>query len=93
MFGSGIPFAFTYENLIQNKEPSSWLIHTVRERDSDWYKEQDWYREQAWYREEDWHSRNQWILSPLPDSDQCEHFYMALNFPFGPCTHPSHIPV
>ena len=27
-------------------------------------------------------------MIPVPISDQCEHFYMVLYFPFGPCTGP-----
>ena len=44
-----------------------------------------------WYREQDWYNRKQLVLVPAPVSDQCEHFYMILDFPFGPCT--SHGPV
>ena len=28
----------------------------------------------------------------VPVSDQCEHFYMILYFPFGPCTSPRSVP-
>ena len=56
-----------------------WLIHTARERD----------REQ--HREWNLHNRKQWTLVPLTVSDQCEHFYVILYFPSGPCT--SSIPV
>ena len=34
----------------------------------------------------DWHNRKQWVLIPVPVSDQHEHFYTVLYFPFGPCT-------
>ena len=30
---------------------------------------------------------------PFSVSDQCEHFYIVLNFPFGLCTSPSPFPV
>ena len=50
------------------------LIHTA------W----DW----DWYRERDWHNRKQWVLDSVSMSDQCEHLYIVLNSPFGPCTSP-----
>ena len=39
------------------------------------------------------HNRKEWVLVPVQFSDQCEHSYMVLYFPFGPCTSPSPIPV
>ena len=56
-------------------------IHTAQERDDDRY------------RERSWHNRNQWFLVRVPVLDQCKHFYIALNFPFGPCTSPSPVPL
>ena len=47
-----------------------WLIHNARER--------NWDR----YREQDWHKREQWVLVFVPVSDQCEHFYTVLYFPY-----------
>ena len=43
--------------------------------------------------ETDWHKRKQRVLLPVPVSDKCEHFYIVLYFPFGPCTYPTPVPV
>ena len=45
------------------------------------------------YRNQDWHNRKQWVLVPVLVSDQSEHFYMVLYFPFGPCTGPYPCPI
>ena len=33
------------------------------------------------------------MFVPVPASDQCKHFYMVLQFPYGPCTGRDPIPV
>ena len=45
------------------------------------------------YRERDWHKRKQWVPVPVPVSDQCEHIYVILYFPFGSCISPSSVPM
>ena len=44
------------------------------------------------YMEQDWHNRTQCVLVPVSVLDQCEHFYMVLHFPFGPCIGPGSVP-
>ena len=47
-----------------------------------------WNRNKTDTEKRDWHNRKQWVLVPVPVLDQCEHFQMALYFPFSTCTGP-----
>ena len=58
------------------------LIQTAWERGGDQHRDRNRNR-----------NRKPWVLVPVPISDQCQHFYIVLDFPFGPCTGPRPIPL